>query len=344
MSAPPKVTVLMTLYNKGPWVEEAVQSVLAQTFSDLELLVVDDASTDDGLERVRAFKDPRIRILGTDVNMGRPTAANRGYDAARGEYVAVLDADDRMLPERLAKQVAFMDAHLEVGVSSGWLQAFGSSDHLYRKPASDAGIRASMLLGLELSYPSCMIRRTVLERHAVRCDPSWLTPGMDHLFLVRIGLHAKYANLPEALTLYRVGEQNMDHGRDRTKDRLLLLIETFRLLGVPATEEEAALHLMLGNMHTVPPTPARVSALAAWLHRLKALNRTSGTFPAKEFEEQLDRLWARAFYFITNLNVRAGRRHLQLSGRWDLGRWYYLFRQWSGPRKTGERPSPVQRS
>ena len=93
-TAPSKVTVLMTLYNKAPFVAEAVQSILDNTFTDLELLVVDDASTDGGLEVVRSIADPRIRLLESPVNTGRAAAANRGYDAARGEYVAVLDADD----------------------------------------------------------------------------------------------------------------------------------------------------------------------------------------------------------------------------------------------------------
>ncbi len=325
-TAPVKVTVLMTLYNKGPFVAEAVQSILNSTFADFELLVVDDASTDGGLDVVKGFTDARIRILESGMNTGRGSAANRGYDNARGEYVAVLDADDRMLPERLAKQVAFMDAHPEVGVSSTWLQSFGATDAVVKKPDTDEKIRCRMLLGLQLSYPACIIRRSLIEEHAVRCDPTWLTPGMDHLFLLKLGLHAQYANIQEALTLYRVGAQNMDHGRDRTPDRRLLLRETFRLLGIPASQEEVDLHLMLGNLHTVPPTPQRVRALADWLKRLKAHNRNSGQFAVEEFEKDLDLLWKRTFHPVADRSPSAGWTQLRMTNPSDLRRLYYLFR------------------
>ncbi len=338
-----KVTVLTTLYNKGAFVAEAVQSVLNSTFTDFELLVVDDASTDGGLEKVKAFTDPRIRILESPVNTGRGTAANRGYDAARGEYVAVLDADDQMLPERLARQVVFMDAHPEVGVSSTWLQSFGATDKVEEKPVTDEEIRCRMLLGLRVSYPACIIRRSVIEKHAVRCDPTWLTPGMDHLFLVQIGLHAQYANIPESLTLYRVGEQNMDHGRDRTADRSLLVRETFRLLNIPASQEEVDLHLMLANLHTVPPTAERVRALAAWLKRLKAYNRETGQFPVAEFEKQLDLLWERTFHPIADHSATAGWEQLRLTNPTDLGKLYYLLRSLGSSRPSGK-PGPVKRS
>jgi glycosyltransferase involved in cell wall biosynthesis len=321
-----KVTVLITLYNKGPYVKEAVQSVLSSTFTDFELLLVDDASTDGGLDVVKGLADPRIRILESAVNTGRGAAANRGYDAARGEYVAVLDADDIMLPERLAKQVTFMDAYPEVGVSSTWLRSFGTADAVARKPVTDADIRSRLLPGIPVSYGACIIRRSVLEEHALRCDPTWLTPGMDHLFLVRLGLYAQYANIPEALTLYRVGEQNMDHGRDRTADRRLMLRETFRLLDIPVRQEEVDLHLMLANLHTSPPTPERVRALAAWLKRLTAYNRSTGQFPVAEFEKQLDILWERTFHPLTDHSAAAGWTQLCLTDPSDPRKLYYLVR------------------
>ncbi len=333
---PMKVTVLMTLYNKGAYVEEAVQSVLNSTHTDFELLVVDDASTDGGLEKVKAFTDPRIRILESAVNTGRSSAANRGYNNALGDYLAVLDADDIMLPERLEKQVAFMDAHPEVGVSSTWLRMFGTMNRVMEMPVTDAGIRSSLLLGLPVSYGACIIRRSLLRDPALRSDPAWLLPGEDHLFLLKLGLHAQYANIPEALTLYRQGEQNMKHGRDRTADRRLLLRETFRLLGIPASQEEVDLHLMLANIHTIPPTAERVRALAAWLQRLKAQNRSTGQFPVKEFEKHLDTLWISTFHPLADRSTLAGWAQLRLTNPSDLRKLYYLFRG------LGGRTAPIQ--
>lgn len=336
-ATPVKVTVLMTLYNKGPYVAEAIHSILTNTFTDLELLVVDDGSTDGGLEKVKAIADPRIRILESALNTGRAAAANRGFDEAHGEYIAILDADDQMHPDRLAKQVAFMDAHPEVGVCGSWLQAFGITDRILEKPSTDAEIRSRLLLGIPLTYGACMLRSSILKEHEIRCDPTWLSPGMDHLFLLKVGMHSAYANIPEALTQYRVGEQNMDHGRDRTADRRSLLMETLRVLDIPATQEEMDLHLMLANLHTVEPTAIRVRALARWMQRLKAHNRKVEQFPVSLFEAHLDRLWNKAFFSLADRSLQAGWTHLRLTDRPVPGKWYYLFRRLG--RSRGSVPS-----
>ena len=135
-----KVTVLMTLYNKAPFVAEAARSVLEGSFTDLELLVVDDASTDGGPEVVLALNDPRVRLVRNERNSGRAASANRGYDEARGEYVAVLDADDVQHPDRLLLQVAFMDAHPEVGICGTGARYFGARSGESFWPATQCGV------------------------------------------------------------------------------------------------------------------------------------------------------------------------------------------------------------
>ena len=109
----PKVSVLMPVYNTRPeHLREAVQSVLSQTFTDFELLILNDGSTVQGLEEVvRSFHDPRIVYAENERNLGISRTRNRLMDMARGEYFAVMDHDDVSLPERLEKQTAFLDAH-----------------------------------------------------------------------------------------------------------------------------------------------------------------------------------------------------------------------------------------
>lgn len=153
--------------------------VLAQTCTGMGLLVVDDADTDGGLEKVEAISNPRIRILGSTVNTGRATAAQWVYDAALGEYVAVLGADDQMQPERLARPVAFMETHREVGISGTAYLVTGSADRIGQWPAEDAECRASLLFDDPLWHGSANMRRNMVEAHGLRCNPNWLWPGMD---------------------------------------------------------------------------------------------------------------------------------------------------------------------
>ncbi len=334
MPAQPCVTVLMTLYNKGPYVEEAVRSVLAQTFTDFELLVVDDASTDGGLDKVKAIGDPRIRILESAVNTGRAAAANRGYDSARGQYIAVLDADDVMRPERLAKQVAFMDRYPEVGALGSWAGVVNDPGNVIRWPATDASCLGGILFGMPVSYGLSMLRRTVVEQYGLRCDPGWKTPGMDYLFMLQFSSHAQYANLQEPLTLYRTGANNMRHGRNEREDWRVLVRAAFRFFELPLTEEELELHLAFHGQWAKPFDAGHTRKLWAWKQKLAAMARERGLFSGELFEAELDRRWDRLFHRFADQDLGAAVAHLHLSGRWPADRLSYLakvtIRRWAG--------------
>ncbi|MBS1569103.1 MAG: glycosyltransferase [Bacteroidetes bacterium] len=334
MQKAPRVTVLMTLYNKGAFVEESVRSVLSQTFTDFELLVVDDASTDGGMEKVKAIGDPRIRILESAVNTGRAAAANRGYDAATGEYIAVLDADDLMHPDRLAKQVGFMDAHPQVGAAGSWASVVNNPDQWVEMPADDRHCRSTMLFGMPVLYPASMLRRDILEAHSLRCNTEWRTPGMDYLFMLQIGLHAQYANLQEPLCSYRMGENNMRHGRNELQDWRLLVRKTFHFFGLPITEDELELHLAFHGHWLVPFHAERTNQLWAWKQKLAAMARERELFSGELFEAELDGRWDRLFHSFADQDLGAAVAHLRLSGRWPADRLSYLakvsIRRWAG--------------
>ena len=112
----PKISVVMPAYNAENYIREAIDSILAQTFRDFEFLIIDDGSTDHTVEIIRSYSDSRIRLYQNERNMGVAATLNRGLDLARGEYIARMDADDISLPERFAKQAAYMDAHPDVAV------------------------------------------------------------------------------------------------------------------------------------------------------------------------------------------------------------------------------------
>jgi GT2 family glycosyltransferase len=119
MSAP-AVSVIMAAYNGAALVTETLESLAAQTFGDFEVIVVDDRSTDDTLAVLRAFDDPRVRVIAAEVNQGPVRTRNRAFAEARGRYIAALDQDDLCRPERFARQVAYLDAHSEtVLIGSG---------------------------------------------------------------------------------------------------------------------------------------------------------------------------------------------------------------------------------
>src|SRR5262245_27160007 len=126
----PKVSVVMPVYNREKYVGKAIESVLTQTFTNFELLVIDDGSTDRSRAIVQSYVDARIRLFCNDANEGIPKTRNKAIALARGEYIAFVDSDDWVYPERLAKQVAFLDRHgdyVAVGTWTDWMDDTGRS-------------------------------------------------------------------------------------------------------------------------------------------------------------------------------------------------------------------------
>src|SRR5262249_46144708 len=158
--------------------------------------------------------------------------ANAGLEACQGEYIVRLDADDLAVPDRLQQQVTFMDAHPDIGASGGHLQLFGVRDKSWTFPSDPDECAAQQLFGVPVSQGASIMRKSVLDAHHLRYDPTWPRVGEDWLFWVRMGRHTRFANLDATLTLYRRGEQNISYGRDRIADLSFLQTEVFRFLGI----------------------------------------------------------------------------------------------------------------
>ncbi|MDP3722460.1 MAG: glycosyltransferase family 2 protein [Candidatus Omnitrophota bacterium] len=162
----PRVTVLLPVYNGMPYLAEAIESVLAQTFTDFELLIIDDASTDESVACIQRYPDPRIRLVRNERNMGQVWSLNRGLVLARAPYLARLDQDDRCLPDRLRQQVAVLDRHADVGLVGSWLYHM----ELDGRQTAVVGMRQvqdyGSFLGAVLTYASPIDHPTAMFRRA----------------------------------------------------------------------------------------------------------------------------------------------------------------------------------
>lgn len=162
----PRLTVLMPTYNVAPWVEESIRSVLNQTYRDFELLVVDDGSTDDTLDRIRSIQDSRIRIAAFPDNVGLAENLNRGLDIIDTELVARMDGDDIAEPDWLETGVKILDSHPEVGICSFGFQFFGTKNTLVRFPEQHEDSKAQMLFGCTVIVP--VFRKSVFSNNNLR--------------------------------------------------------------------------------------------------------------------------------------------------------------------------------
>lgn len=162
----PRLTVLMPTYNVAPWVEESIRSVLNQTYRDFELLVVDDGSTDNTLDRIRSIQDSRIRIAAFPDNVGLAENLNRGLDIIDTELVARMDGDDIAEPDWLETGVKILDSHPEVGICSFGFQFFGTKNTLVRFPEQHEDSKVQMLFGCTVIVP--VFRKSVFSNNNLR--------------------------------------------------------------------------------------------------------------------------------------------------------------------------------
>lgn len=242
----PRVSVLIPLYNTPEsFLRETIDSVLNQTFPDYELLLLNDSPNNTALEEIIAsYKDDRIRYSCNDRNYGIAASRNKLLEMAMGEYVAVLDHDDVALPERLAKQVAYLDAHPEVGVVGCCLREIPSGRHV-GYPETDQNIRMGLMWGCVVPHTGAMIRRSVLLRASVKYEPKY-SPSEDYALWCRLIPHARFYNIQEELMCYR------KHA-DSTSRNMAELMErtTFAVRAMVASENPVLYQMYLScAVHT----------------------------------------------------------------------------------------------
>lgn len=225
----PRISVLLPVYNAERYVAEAVASILAQTRGDFELLVIDDGSTDRSPEILAEFarRDPRVRFQRQE-NAGYLQALNRMLAEAQGEYVARMDADDVALPERFARQAAFLQQHPEyvvVGSAVANIDEDGDEFCIQPLPQDHAELEAGLLRGrCGICHPAAMIRRDALL--AVGGYRQECYGAEDQDLWLRLSERGRLANLPEVLLKYRVHPHNFTfQHHERSLARLRLALE-----------------------------------------------------------------------------------------------------------------------
>ena len=214
----PRVSILMAVYNCERYIDEAVESATSQLFIDWEFIIVDDCSTDKTYTCLQrwASSDQRIRLFRMETNKKQTLCLNYGLSHCRGQYVARLDADDIMLPERLEQQVKFLDDNPNVGLLGTAVNAIdenGAFICVQRVPCEDADLRAVLPRLNPFFHPSVMIRKSVLEQVG-SYDPVYKY-AQDYDVWIRISEKSRIANLPGVFTKYRVIQSSISRSSIR---------------------------------------------------------------------------------------------------------------------------------
>jgi glycosyltransferase involved in cell wall biosynthesis len=201
------ITVLLPAYNNSEYIESAIRSILNQTFTDFELLIIDDFSSDDTVERIKNINDPRIRLILNEKNLGLGRTLNLGLEMAKYDLVARMDSDDISLPDRLSVQHDFMTANPEIGVLSCSYAMMSGGKIIYTVRAAEthAVIRQRLVLHSEIMHPCVMYRKSEILKYGGYKN----IPVEDYELWLRIKDSVVFHNIQEILLLKRYHKKSL---------------------------------------------------------------------------------------------------------------------------------------
>jgi glycosyltransferase involved in cell wall biosynthesis len=298
----------MPAYNAEKYISEAIESILAQTYTHWELIIVDDGSTDNTVKIIREYQnqDKRIKVYHFDTNKGLPTARNQSIKMANGKYLACLDSDDIAMPERLEKQVDFMEANPEIGVCSTAVKYIGKVKGIWIPPKRHQDIMCLLLFIDSINITSTMILKGIMKNHRFNLD---LPIANDFEMWVKITQNTKLINLPEALTKSRKHTNNLTTNNQQLFNDLHK-VRTYQLqnyLQISPTEEELRTHHELVKTPEEGFTIEYIKRISKWLNRLAEANQKTRHYPEPEFTDLLTQLWYKNTAGLYHLGLEFGK-------------------------------------
>lgn len=283
----PEVTVLLPVYNGAPYLEETLESILAQTFTNFELLVIDDGSTDGSrgiLERFAA-RDARVRLVSRE-NRGLIATLNQGLALSRADIIARMDADDIALPRRFERQVGFMKSHPGVDVCGTALVFHETGEEKYL-PEESAALQALTLFNTPVFHPTVIMRKASVLAVGGYASTAPCAEDYD-LWERMLRAGSRFANLREVLLRYRVHPEmnRAKYYAKMTATSLKICARQLARLGLPADGTALTLHRIC--CAPCPETPAMRARLVNWLDCIEKANRALGVYSQTALQREID--------------------------------------------------------
>lgn len=291
----PLVSVIMPVYNAENFIMEAVKSILCQTLTDLELIIVDDGSTDNSLKLIQSYSDCRIIIIRNEMNQGNYPARNKGLRLARGQYIAVMDADDVAHPERLAKQVDYLKKNKHVGVVGCW--PLLSNGRVLKWPENHDLIKVLLLQCNCVPHSSIMMRKKDIEVFHFYYDENYRYSS-DYDLMTRVVNNMKIHIIPEMLLVYRIrdGQISKINRSEQLSFANRVRMNYLKNIGISFNDNEERIHLsLLGKLQI--PLKYKSAAYRNWIDKLLKFNLMSGFFDDDILKDYLNGL----YYKLNNI-------------------------------------------
>lgn len=270
----------MAAFNEEKHIHEAIQSVLNQSFTDYEFIIINDGSSDRTEEIILSFNDPRIKYIKNEHNLKLIASLNKGLKAASGKYIARMDSDDICFENRLEKQIAFMEAHPEIGISGSQLLVFGNEDGLMQYPLSHEDIKLRLFITSCFGNNVVIFRREILEQYNLYFPQGYLH-AEDYKCWTNWVAVTKTANLNESLVKYR------SHSNSVSAQHKTLQRETRNRIRIEYISNVFAVKPNVAEELTGPVSSEKLRALKTILSINKIVNYANQV----KLEKTLLELW-----------------------------------------------------
>lgn len=246
------ISVVMSVYNSDKYLDEAIKSILSQTYTDFEFIIIDDGSTDNSCSIIEKYclSDSRI-VLIKQQNHGLIYSLNKGIKIASGEYIARMDADDISFVDRLETQIAFLNNNPEIGICGTGIELFGDSFNQDSfSPETHEQAIVKLLFRSPLSHPTVMFRRSIIEKHNLNYSADYMHCE-DYELWSRWADFSKIANISRVLLKYRIHNQQISvrKSEEMLKNHLKVTDKLLSRLGIELDERQKKVFLvkLMGN-------------------------------------------------------------------------------------------------
>jgi glycosyltransferase involved in cell wall biosynthesis len=282
------ISVLMPVYNSGKYLEEAIKSILNQTYENFELIISYDESSDNSLEIIKKYEslDSRI-IVSYGKGRGIIKALNDGLKLAKGQYLARMDSDDVSHKTRFDSQIKFMETNPEIGICGTFIKIFGKSlnDYILKYPISDKLLKLKLLFSVSFAHPTVLIRHELLKKHDIKYDENYELIE-DYKLWVDMSNYTKFGMVPEVLLDYRHLETSLSKTAEKEIETRYIahkkvFTEVLKKLNIKNNEKENRLHFIIGLNKRIEKEKIDLHSLNRYLNKIIEANKSKNFFDDK---------------------------------------------------------------
>lgn len=283
------ISVVMSVYNGELYLDEAIQSILTQTYSKFEFIIIDDGSTDNSLEIIKKYKkeDSRIVLISRE-NRGLIYSLNEGISLAKGKYIARMDADDISTHNRFKEQCTFMEEHKEVGVCGSFVELFYENNNTkyWTFPTKNDELKTRLLFSVPVAHPSVLIRKSIIDKYSLVYEEEYKN-AEDYAFWLEFSNYTKFANINQVLLKYRYLEVSVSRQADKSKNDVRyntiksIFTKVLKKLEIQNTEEENRLHFIIASNERMAQNNVNIEGLHIYIAKILKANKKTEYFNQK---------------------------------------------------------------